>query len=70
MVIVGGQSESIKKISLWWKMEGSWNDNCSDESTVMVGAKVAAKLGYKVGDKVVLGIKKETEKSVGSCGRE
>lgn len=62
VVIVGGQFENIKKISPWWKVEGSWNNDNSDESTIMVGNKVAAKLGYKIGDTVTLNIREETDR--------
>ncbi len=62
VVIVGSQFENIKKTSPWWKVEGSWNDDNSEESTIMVGSKVAAKLGYKIGDTVTLNIREETDK--------
>ncbi|TDT57259.1 ABC transporter permease [Fonticella tunisiensis] len=62
VVIVGGNYENIKKISPWWKVEGSWNDDSSSESTIMIGAKVAAQLGYRIGDDVVLNIRKESYK--------
>ncbi len=62
VVIVGSQFENIKKTSPWWKVEGSWNDDNSEESTIMVGSKVAVKLGYKIGDTVTLNIREETDK--------
>lgn len=62
IVVVGSQFENIRKISPWWKVEGSWNDDNSSESTIMIGAKVAAKLGYKIGDEVVLNIRKDDGK--------
>ncbi len=60
VVIVGTQFEKVKRISPWWKVDGKWNDDGVGEDSIMLGNNVASKLGYKIGDEVVLNIRKGT----------
>jgi len=64
VVIVGTQFANIRKTSPWWKVEGNWIDDNSEEGSIMLGVKVAKKLGYKIGDEVLLSTRKETTKKV------
>lgn len=54
VVVVGTWPDAARKLSPWWKVDGNWISDMSDQSHCIVGARLAKQFGIAVGQRISL----------------